>query len=406
MLRHTPGIVSSLSDKANRKDFDYIDTIAQFARSSDAIVFVFDANKLNIGNSEVVRTLRLLYPVENRLVFVINKADDLPISQLSDIRGNLAWSLSRLLKRETAPSIFVGSFWDKPLRRPDSCRFFQQYLRAFYDHLRHVAENVHSLRLEEIVVRAREVRGLALAFNRIAKVATTLTPKNRKKLRHKLHTIYPRLIKHKKIRIEDLPPIEKLNDLLLEPSLLTIPRVSNDALTKVEEFINTDLFKFKAVLPWRLRLRASLDSKGKDETDFDWAAVVSEAERNDWKNEFTYLYPSYNHLDACQLRHIMIKSGISSNMQNKIWNLVDEDKDKLINENEFYLLRYLLGLASRGKRIPDSLPKNCRPPAMEFKKVRKSDEKSESDEKKKTKRKRSKKKKKSRKKKSSRRRKK
>ncbi|CDW58228.1 EF-hand 4 and Dynamin N domain containing protein [Trichuris trichiura] len=377
LLRHlvvidTPGIVSSLSDKANRQHFDYIGAIGQFARSCDVVVFVFDANKLNIGNSEVVRTLRLLYPVEDRLVFVINKADDLPISQLSDIRGNLAWSLSRLLKRDTAPCIFVGSFWDKPLRRPDSCRFFQQYLRAFYDHLRNVSENVHSLRLEEVVSRAREVDFmLPLAF----------------------------VLRNLHFRPEDLPPIEKLKSLLLEPSLLTVPTVSSDALSKVEEFIESDLFKFKAVLPWRLRLRASLEPKGKDEIDFDWAAVVSEAERNDWRNEFTYLYPSYNHLDACQLRQIMINSGVSSNMQNKIWNLVDEDKDKLINENEFLLLRYLLARASRGKRIPDCLPKNCRPPLMKFKKSRRSSEKSEADDKKKTKQKGSKKKKKKKKKK-------
>uniref|UniRef100_A0A5S6QE30 EH domain-containing protein n=1 Tax=Trichuris muris TaxID=70415 RepID=A0A5S6QE30_TRIMR len=379
LLRHmividTPGIVSSWDEKTKRKGFDYIGGIVQLAKMSDATVFVFDAKTLDIENKDVKSTLKLLNPVGERLVFLLNKADDLPISRVNDLLGDLVWSLSRLMEREGAPNVFVGSFWSRPLRRPNSCVIFEQHMRAFFDYLRNIAHNVYSRRLDEIVARAREVRGLALVFNSLAiEVTTKLTPKVRKKLRKELRKIYPRLAKSNRLSFDDLPPVGKVKHLLRQATMRSIPMVDSDTMDMVEQFVNVDLLKFKNALPLRLHLDSANEPKGKGADNFDWAAVLSEADKRDWKSEFTYLYPSYNYLDAFQLRHILARSGLPLELQKKIWNLADSDGDSLINENEFFLLKYLLNRASKGKAIPDRLPKECQPPPMKRKRPRRDD---------------------------------
>lgn len=77
---------------------------------------------------------------------------------LNRVVGALMWSLSKVLRCAEVPRLFIGSFWDRPIRHPQYREVFEADTKALFEDLRSLPRSVNVRRINDVVKRARQVR--------------------------------------------------------------------------------------------------------------------------------------------------------------------------------------------------------------------------------------------------------
>eukprot|EP00529_Nitzschia_sp_RCC80_P012268 CAMPEP_0113486250 /NCGR_PEP_ID=MMETSP0014_2-20120614/24899_1 /TAXON_ID=2857 /ORGANISM="Nitzschia sp." /LENGTH=568 /DNA_ID=CAMNT_0000379915 /DNA_START=58 /DNA_END=1764 /DNA_ORIENTATION=- /assembly_acc=CAM_ASM_000159 len=397
-LVDTPGILSGEKQRTNR-GYDFTKVVSWFADRADLILLLFDAHKLDISD-ELKGAIDALKGHEDKIRCVLNKADQIDRQQLMRVYGALLWSLGKTMDAPEVARVYVGSFWNEPLKTMDNADLFEMEEKDLMKDLAVLPRQSAVRKINELVKRIRKVKALAYIIGHLKQQMPTLMGKEKKqnKLIADLPNVFRTILKKYNLAPGDFPEITSFSAKLREVKFAEFSTLSEKQIAGLDEILNKDIPALMEQLPSErdspetLRAKMGAASGGSmasvpvpkthtkfgkqdqhesnpfgvsaDDEDHYWALQDS-AER--LRGNFEALGPQGGYLSTQKARDVLVKTGLSKDQLRQIWNLSDMDRDGLFDHDEYVVAMFLCdAVIQKGRPIPAELPTSVVPPRKRY----------------------------------------
>lgn len=379
----TPGILSGEKQRVDR-GYDFTGVLEWFAERVDRIILLFDAHKLDISD-EFRRSIEALRGHDDKIRIVLNKADMIDHQQLMRVYGALMWSLGKVLQTPEVARVYIGSFWDQPLRYDVNRRLFEDEEQDLFRDMQSLPRNAALRKLNDLIKRARLSKVHAYIVSELRKDMPSMFGKDGKKkdLIKNLGQIYDKIQKEHQISPGDFPDIKKMQETLanhdftkfrpLKPKLLEVVdnMLANDIARLMDmnpqedmNVVAEPLIKGGAfegvedtISPFGYKRGEGVDA---GHGDPDWICVH---EKPKYDEIFRTLHPQDGKVTGAAAKSEMLKSKLPNTVLGKIWKLSDIDKDGFLDDEEFALAMHLISVKIDGHELPVDLPEHLVPPS-------------------------------------------
>lgn len=212
----TPGVLAGEKQRLGR-DYDFSEVIKWFAERADMIIVMFDAHKLDISD-ELKTVLDELKPHGEKLRVLLNKADTIDTQSLLRVYGALMWSLGKVVQTPEACRIYLGSFWDAPLKLQDNRILLEREKSDLLTEMKLLPSNAVIRRINELVKRARSVKVHAYIIHYLKKQMPYLVGKSEKQrmLLDRLDKEFLACARRYNLPLGDFPNVDNYRKMLAE----------------------------------------------------------------------------------------------------------------------------------------------------------------------------------------------
>ncbi|XP_078034333.1 EH domain-containing protein 3-like isoform X2 [Augochlora pura] len=379
----TPGILSGEKQRVDR-GYDFTGVLEWFAERVDRIILLFDAHKLDISD-EFRRSIEALRGHDDKIRIVLNKADMIDHQQLMRVYGALMWSLGKVLQTPEVARVYIGSFWDEPLRYDVNKRLFEDEEQDLFRDMQSLPKNAVLRKLNDLIKRARLAKVHAYIISALKKDMPSLFGKdNKKKERIKnLGQIYDQIQREQKISPGDFPDLKKMQECLARHDFTKFNSLKPKLLEVVDKMLCEDIAKLMDMIPQNeLDIASESLVKGgafegvedqvspfgyKRGEGIDAGAGEPEwivnKERAKYDDIFNTLQPYDGKILGSVAKEEMLKSKLPNSVLGKIWKLSDVDNDGFLDSEEFALAMHLINVKLDGHDLPTTLPDHLVPPS-------------------------------------------
>lgn len=379
----TPGILSGEKQRVDR-GYDFTGVLEWFAERVDRIILLFDAHKLDISD-EFRRSIEALRGHDDKIRIVLNKADMIDHQQLMRVYGALMWSLGKVLQTPEVARVYIGSFWDQPLRYDVNRRLFEDEEQDLFKDMQSLPRNAALRKLNDLIKRARLAKVHAYIVSELRKEMPSMFGKDGKKkeLIKNLGQIYDRIQREQQISPGDFPDIKKMQETLANHDFTKFHPLKPKLLEVVDHMLATDIARLMDMIPQEdvnivneplikggafegVEDKVSPFGYGRGEGadaghgDPDW---ICSKEKPNTDLIFRSLNPVDGKVTGAAAKTEMVKSKLPNSVLGKIWKLSDIDKDGFLDEDEFALAMHLIRVKIDGHDLPVELPPHLVPPS-------------------------------------------
>jgi EH domain-containing protein 1 len=381
----TPGILSGEKQRTDR-GYDFIGVLEWFAERVDRILLLFDAHKLDISD-EFKRSIEALRNHDDKIRIVLNKSDMVDHQALMRVYGALMWSLGKVLATPEVSRVYIGSFWDQPLRFDMNRRLFEAEEQDLFSDLQSLPRNAALRKLNDLIKRARLAKVHAYIISELRKGMPSMFGKDSKKkdLIKNLDALYAQLQREHQISQGDFPDMKQMQERLQHQDFTKFRPLDKKLLERVDRMLAEDIARMMTLIPLEEKQvveRGEANIEGgvftviKDEaTPFGFLAgegvnagrgeiewVVAK-DRYKYDGAFDALNPIDGKISGAAAKQELIKSKLPNNVLGKIWKLSDCDKDGMLDADEFALAMHLVNVKLDGNDLPAELPTHLVPPS-------------------------------------------
>jgi len=282
--------------------------------------------------------------------------------------------------------VYIGSFWDQPLRYDINRRLFEAEEQDLFSDLQSLPRDAALRKLNDLIKRARLAKVHAYIISSLKRDMPSVFGKEGKKkeLIKNLDSLYAQLQREHQISPGDFPDIKKMQEQLANQDFSKFHILDKKLLERVDKMLEEDIAKLMAMVP--LEEQMSKQS-GTDKIEGGAFAGVMESKTPfmyqggeginagvgevEWvisKDRYKYdaIFDTLNPIDGkvtgASAKGEMIKSKLPNNVLGKIWKLADVDKDGMLDADEFSLALHLMNIKLDGHDLPQELPAHLVPP--------------------------------------------
>ncbi|KAL1514117.1 hypothetical protein ABEB36_003431 [Hypothenemus hampei] len=376
----TPGILAGEQQRMDR-GYDFTGVLEWFAERADRIILLFDVYKLDISN-EFQRSIEAIRGHDDKIRIILNKADRLDQRQLTKVSGALMWSLGKVLQTSEVVQVFIGSFWDNPLRDNNYRNWFAEETQDLFMDFQSLPKNSTLRKLNDLIKRARVAKVHALLITELKKKMPIFWKRSKKKkLIKDLENVYEKLIRKHQISAGDFPSITKMKKLLNKYDFSKFHSSKSKLLKDVNQMLGEDVAKLMMMIPHDTSPLSFSEVRGgafeyveDKRTPFGYKCGegcnagfgepewIVNKDRTSYKLLFQNLNPVNGKLSGANVKSEFIKSKLPNSILAKIWRLADIDQDGFLDIEEFALGMHLINIKLNGGEIPASLPEHLLPP--------------------------------------------
>lgn len=245
----TPGILSGEKQRVDR-GYDFTGVLEWFAERVDRIVLLFDAHKLDISD-EFRRSIEVLRRHDDKIRIVLNKSDMVTQQQLMRVYGALMWSLGKVLNTPEVARVYIGSFWDEPLRYDVNRKLFEDEEYDLFKDLQSLPRNAAIRKLNDLIKRSRLAKAHAYIISELGENMPPLFGKEQKKkeLIANLDAVFKRVRELYHVSPGDLPEIAKMQECLLLSDFTKFQPLNSKLMTGVENMLSVDIANIMSMIP-------------------------------------------------------------------------------------------------------------------------------------------------------------
>jgi len=367
----TPGILSGEKQRIGRQ-YDFSKIIEWFAFKADRILLLFDAHKLDISD-EFKMAIDCIKIHNDKVRVVLNKADTITNQQMIRVYGALMWSLGKVFKTPEVLRVYVGSFWDEPYKNTHNADLFDAEAEDLLSDLRSLPRHSATRKINEFVKRARQLKVHLMIISHLKKQFGWFgKQKKENALLASLGDQFRQIAKAEGLNLSDFPHPKKFRDTIKAFDIWKFPKTNSKTWTKFDTIFKKRIPELMALLPSHI---ASTE-EGKEvvsnpfaiESTKDaavsgaqsWAVNATEKAKSDV--QFYELKILGGKASGTQVMNVMMKSGLQRDTLQRIWDISDIDRDGKMDNEEFALCMYLIGMVKNGLSLPPSLPMRLVPP--------------------------------------------
>lgn len=171
--------------------------------------------------------------------------------QLMRVYGALMWSLGKVLQTPEVARVYIGSFWDQPLRYDVNRRLFEDEEQDLFRDLQSLPKNAALRKLNDLIKRARLAKVNAYIISELRNEMPAMFGKEGKKkdLIKNLGNIYDRLQREHQISPGDFPDLKKMQESLQNQDFTKFHSLKPHLLETVDRMLAVDIARLMNMIP-------------------------------------------------------------------------------------------------------------------------------------------------------------
>jgi EH domain-containing protein 1 len=161
------------------------------------------------------------------------------------------WSLGKTMSSPEVARVYVGSFWQEPLKSMDNADLFEDEERDLMKDLAILPRQSAVRKINELVKRIRKVKTLAYIIGYLKSQMPALMGKEKKqqKLINDLPNVFRTILKKYNLAPGDFPDIGKFSEKLKEAKFSEFSTVSEKQIAELDGVLNNEIPALMEMLP-------------------------------------------------------------------------------------------------------------------------------------------------------------